>query len=361
MIWFLCALVVLAAALLLFLRRGNAETFDSLSHYRAQLDEIAEDEARGMIDADAARAARLEVERRILKITDASGQAAAGGDRGQTAILAALLVAASFALYAFMGSPGVPAQPGVVATGRDALIQEGGPTFGEAIRSVRRHLADNPSDKEGWQVLATSARSVQDYSLAANAYKALAALEPENPGWRLQEFEAMRAMGGGQISPAARLVLADFMEANPGHPAGQFYLGLARLQGGDEAGAKAVWKALAARSAPDAPWMPRLRAQLKSLGAGLPAVSQDQMDAVAAMSGEEQQAFIRSMMDRLAARLENEPDDPEGWMMLARSHLTVGDREAAMAALERGLDLVSDEGKPPLRTLLDNLRNNPDL
>lgn len=362
MIWLYLALAVLIPLLLLFRSRQEAEAFDPLAHYRAQLAEVEEDESRGIIDAESARAARLEVERRILRVADGrSASTVGGGDRRAVMLVAAVLVVGSFAFYLLLGRPDLPASPGIVATVLDQPVQEGGPTYREAIAKVKDHLASNPDDIEGWQVLASSSRSARDFSTAANAFEKLAELEPENTGHRLQQFQAMLMMSGGQISPAARLVLVNFMRAEPDHPAGQYFAGLLMLQNGNEDGAKATWLALAARSNANAPWMPRLRAQLDSLGAGLPEVSQDQMDAVAAMAPEERAAFIRSMMDRLTARLEASPDDPQGWLMLARSHLSMGDRNAAIVSLERGVDLVSEPGKAPLKALLDNLRNDPDL
>lgn len=362
MIWLYLALAVLIPLLLLFRSRREAVVFDPLAHYRAQLAEVEEDESRGIIDAESARAARLEVERRILRVAD--GERAGtldGGDSRALMLIAVLLVTGSFALYLLLGRPGLPAKPGIVATALDQPVQDGGPTYREAIAKLKDHLANNPDDIEGWQVLASSSRSARDFSTAANAFEKLAELEPENTSHRLNQFQAMLMMSGGQISPAARLVLVDFMRAEPDHPAGQYFAGLLMQQNGNEEGAKATWLALAARSDANAPWMPRLRAQLDSLGAGLPKVSQDQMDAVAAMAPDERAAFIRSMMDRLTARLDASPDDPQGWLMLARSHLSMGDRGAAIASLERGLGLVSESGKPPIQALLDNLHNEPDL
>src|SRR3546814_5661530 len=51
------------------------------------------------------------------------------------------------------------------------------------------------------------------------------------------------------------------------------------------------------------------------------------------MTPEERQAFIRTMVDQLAARLEAEPADPDGWLRLARSYLVLGEADKARAAL----------------------------
>lgn len=364
MIWVLLGLAAVAVVSVLVISRRETVAADPLDHYRAQLDEITEDEARGIIDAPSAKAARLEVERRILKVAGTSGtrREKEAGDRRLPFVLATLVLAGSAALYAVMGSPHLEAQPGVIVAGRDRLVDEGGTTtYGEAIAAVQAHLKENPDDIQGLEILAKSARAVRDYSVSANAFARLVQLQPHEAAWRIQQFEAMMAMAGGQITPAAKMVLGSLLEAAPDHPAGQYYLGLTRLQAGDRDGAKAVWQALADRSAADAPWMPTLNDQLSKLGVRPPKLSQDQMAAVADMSEEDRRAFIASMMDRLANRLENAPDDPEGWVMLARSHLAMGDRETAISVLERGLAMVSEGNRAPIKALLDNLRANPDL
>ena len=58
--------------------------------------------------------------------------------------------------------------------------------------------------------------------------------------------------------------------------------------------------------------------------------------------------MIRSMVARLESRLESEPGDVEGWVRLARSKAVLGDRDAAVAALEKGL--AANPGAPPART-----------
>lgn len=51
---------------------------------------------------------------------------------------------------------------------------------------------------------------------------------------------------------------------------------------------------------------------------------------------------IGAMVERLAARLEDEPDDLEGWMMLARSYTVLGEAEKAREAMENAARLAPD-------------------
>ncbi len=364
MIWlifaFLCLVVV---ALLLTVRVKDSEQMNPIDHYKGQLKELEADEKRGVIDAGSVAAARLEIERRILKLAhQETGGAKAAGAAGARAIygVAGLLVIGAFALYMLLGRPDLPAKPAAIFEARNEPIQEGGPTFAEAISSVQDHLAINPEDQTGWQVLAKSSSAVEEYSLAAKAYNRLAELDPADGRWRAQELEAYLNLAGGKVTPAARLVLSRLLQDYPDQPAGHYYLGLAHLQAGNKEKAKAVWQALADRSGSNAPWMPTLKVQLRSLGVKPPQLSKEMVESVGAMSEEDKAAFIRSMMDRLAARLEESPNDPQGWMMLARSHLAQGNEEEAISALKRGLSHIPADQAAGLQAMLDNISGKAD-
>ena len=57
----------------------------------------------------------------------------------------------------------------------------------------------------------------------------------------------------------------------------------------------------------------------------------------------EPDAFVQSMVDGLAHRLERSPRDVEGWARLMRSRVVLGEREVAAAALRKALQIFKDE------------------
>jgi cytochrome c-type biogenesis protein CcmH len=61
------------------------------------------------------------------------------------------------------------------------------------------------------------------------------------------------------------------------------------------------------------------------------------------MPPREYDAAIRSMVDGLAHRLENSPRDIEGWTRLMRSRVVLGEREIAITALRKALEVFSDD------------------
>jgi cytochrome c-type biogenesis protein CcmH len=54
-------------------------------------------------------------------------------------------------------------------------------------------------------------------------------------------------------------------------------------------------------------------------------------------------AEVDEMVARLAARLEKNPDDPRGWMMLARSYYVMQRMPEAVAAFEKAAPMVKDD------------------
>ena len=51
----------------------------------------------------------------------------------------------------------------------------------------------------------------------------------------------------------------------------------------------------------------------------------------------QQNEMVKGMVDRLAARLQRNPRDAEGWIRLMRSRMVLGERDAAGAALRSAL------------------------
>jgi cytochrome c-type biogenesis protein CcmH len=69
----------------------------------------------------------------------------------------------------------------------------------------------------------------------------------------------------------------------------------------------------------------------------------EQMAAAETMSPEQRQEMVRAMVDGLAARLEQQPDDIEGWRMLGRSWAVLGDPAKSAEALAQVARRLPDD------------------
>lgn len=69
----------------------------------------------------------------------------------------------------------------------------------------------------------------------------------------------------------------------------------------------------------------------------------DQMAAAASMSEDDRKAMIQGMVGGLAVRLEDDPDDLEGWTMLARSYAVLEQHVDSAAAYARAIALAPSD------------------
>jgi cytochrome c-type biogenesis protein CcmH len=71
--------------------------------------------------------------------------------------------------------------------------------------------------------------------------------------------------------------------------------------------------------------------------------AEEDVAAASEMTAEDRDAFIRSMVDRLAARLESEPNDRDGWTRLARAYGVLGDSAKAEESWARAAALAPED------------------
>ena len=75
----------------------------------------------------------------------------------------------------------------------------------------------------------------------------------------------------------------------------------------------------------------------------VPRPSAEDMAAAAQASPEERMEMIRSMVDRLDARLIDNPDDLEGWKRLANARRVLGEMPASRDAYAKAMELAPDD------------------
>jgi cytochrome c-type biogenesis protein CcmH len=370
MLPFAVPLAVLAAALLVLpLWRRNKKAasradFD-LAVFRDQLAEIGRDAERGLLEPRQAEAARLEVERRILAHADEAERAAAPSPTGRRIVLAAAVGAPAVAvlLYVFIGSPGMPdfplaarpdARESAAKASAEARLREQIPDLEAAIVRLEERLQREPNDARGWLMLGRTYMTLERYNEAAAAFARAHVLD-RDPKTATDEAEALILANNRAVPPLALKILGEVLDRDPREPRARYYVGIAKAQAGDFKGAAQEWTDLVALSPVDADWIPAVREQIeavaKELGvkpesfvpsaaaqallrsapvASPPAPPAPVPPAAAPPAGQED--MIRGMVERLAQRLKDNPDDAEGWRMLARSYEVLGEAEKAKDA-----------------------------
>ena len=378
LIWLLIALMLLATIVALALpvlraRAPDASTADhDLTVFTDQLAELDRDKERGLInDAEFAQA-RAEVGRRILaarKQQEAGGNASGGAtNRNLFAALAILVLIPAIAgpLYLWRGNPQVTGENVMAAAPPGGATPEQTAGLEDSIGRLRARLNANPSDFEGWVLLGRSYMVTQQPQLAIEAYRRAVALRPGDASVQSFLGEAIVFSADGTVTDPAREAFARAVEADGADPAARFYLALAEAQAGNLRAAFDAWLALAQDTPADAPWRPVLMQQLESAAQDIdvdpaavlprpspapartqPGPSQADVDAAQDMAPEDRQDMIRGMVARLAARLEENPDDAEGWDRLARSYRVLGETEKAAEAEQRARAARGQTGPTP--------------
>jgi cytochrome c-type biogenesis protein CcmH len=316
---------------------GGARAVD---FYKAQLAEIERDVERGQLPASEAAGARAEAARRLIAASAAAKDAAAIGQgsalqrrRVAAVVVFILLPAIALGFYARLGRPDLPDQPLLAR----AIDPERSGDLAGVIAKVEAHLIANPNDARGFEVIAPVYLHLGRFDEAAKAYLAALRIGGEDASLRAGYGEALTAAAGGIVTAQASAAFEQALAKDANLPKARFYLGLAAEQEGDKAKAIAIYQKLAADGPLDAAWLGLVREHLVGLGAAAPAADAaptgEAAAAIASLDPESQQAAIRGMVERLAAKLAQDGGDAQGWLRLIRAYCVLHDTDKAREAL----------------------------
>lgn len=349
-LWFVLALMTAAAAFAVLwpLGRGTRPTPDGseVSVYRDQLAEVERDAAAGLIGEVEAAAARVEIGRRLLAASEAEESAAPASSlrvrRAVAVVALAGLPLVAGLLYAQFGSPGLSDFP----LAARAQAPAAAPSMDQLVAQVEAHLEKNPADGRGWEVLAPVLLRVGRYQDAARAWRNAITYNGETAPRRADLGEALTGASGGVVTAEAKAEFDRALALDPQETKARYFVGLAAEQDGRRADAERTWRAMLDGAPADAPWRPLVTAALARVGSAAPALSDDAIAAAEGMSDAARDTMVRGMIDRLAARLEQNRDDVDGWLRLVRAYMVLGDRAKAQAIIADARQaLGKDEGR----------------
>jgi cytochrome c-type biogenesis protein CcmH len=370
-----------------FRRQAGAaprEDYD-LNVYKDQLSEVDKDLERGLVSDAEAVAARTEIKRRMLAIIPADQiDAAHEGGRVMMIGIGAFVSVGAIGGYLWLGSPNQPDVPFAsrnvsqqTASSAQSPAKDGG--MGSVVTSLAERLKNNPNDMQGWILLGRSYMSMERSNDAAQAFKRAIDLGGNRPDVMADYAEALAIAADNSVPTEARLTFFQVLSDDPYNVKARFYLGLDQAQQGNFQDAMQQWTDLIAVSPPGAPWIEQVRSQIDKAGrsgkvdsstikpsksalalakarparpprakmppattaapgvapSAPPGPTREDMKAAQEMSPEDRQAMIRSMVQRLADRLEENPNDKQGWIRLARAYEVLGEKEKAKKARER--------------------------
>ena len=334
------------------LLRRRPETMPSveageITVYRDQLAEIDRDLEAGLIAPPEADAARAEISRRILRLERHATAAAPIARSRLVPLVAAVLVPLlALPLYLRLGHPDLPDAP--LATRKAEA--PAGQSIEELVAKVEAHLAANPDDTKGWDVLAPTYTRLGRFEQAAAAWRN--AIRTGGPSERrLNELgRVLVAIADDVVTPEARAAFEKSLEIEPKGILPRFFLASGLAQEGRKQEAVDAWKAIVAMGTGSEPWLADARQALAEAEADLsgkpveapvaapaptPGPSAADVEAAAQMSPEERAKMIETMVERLAERLGNSGGSVDEWERLVKAQKLIGRLGDARASLDR--------------------------
>jgi len=367
----LLTLIALVALVGPLIRRaaGGRDDHDR-AVYQDQLNEIDRDLERGVLNQAEAEALKTEISRRMIKAADtetgedaaAQNEIQAGGIRIVPAVFLIVIVPlAALGLYRHLGSPDKPDMPyasRTFAPTEDQSQAQASAEMNSLVDNLKRRMEQNPEKLDGWLLLGRSLMSLERFGEAAEAYTKAHHLANQPKLVRADITaslaEAAYMAAGGRFTPLIRDYLTAARAAAPRESKVLFYLGLDLARQKNYGDAVQIWTDLLAITPPQAPWRANLQQQItkaaKAGGIDAAAVkpqlapvqamapagpTAEDVKAAGEMTDEDRQAFIRSMVARLAERLKDAPGDIDGWKRLARAYEVLGETEKAAEAVKR--------------------------
>lgn len=283
---------------------------------------------------------------------------------GKIALFAAALIAAFAVGLAIMRKSG-DSTPAAAAT--DSALAP------QSIEALEQRSKAEPDNVSVWRQLATAYFVAERYADAATAYEKASAIEPDNAVIWSALGEA-RAMASGADVPAPAVeAFQRALKLDPKDPRARYFLAVKRDLTGDHEGAVADWLALLADTPSDAVWHDNLVRTIEQIGKinkievapriaaaqakapkptapampmaaqGIPGPTAQDLQAATAMAPSEQREMAEGMVSRLEGRLRAQPKNPDGWVMLMRSRMTLNQPDKASQALKDAIAANPDK------------------
>jgi cytochrome c-type biogenesis protein CcmH len=217
------------------------------------------------------------------------------------------------------------------------------------IDMLAKRLEANPEDPDGWRMLGWSYFNTQRFDDSAAAYARAVALAPTDLDYKSAYAEALVQAAQGIVVPKAQEIFAEVLKADPKEERARFYDALAKEQAGDLPLALDRWIALLADAPDNAGWVPDVKQRVADLGektrrdvSGVLTNATVRPNlAEGGVAQIDQQAMVDDMIGKLAAKLEANPRDRDGWAMMIRSLKVKGDMEGAKASLTKALAIFA--------------------
>lgn len=360
MFWILTVLLALAAmgfvCLPLFrtVVSSRSELDSEQTLYEARLLEIEKDLELGRLDEVSAQAAKTEEARKLIKSSE-TDHGNTGSNSNKTLILLAAisLPIISIPFYYTMGSP----QFSPVVKEEEQVSKQQ-PSMQDLLKVAETQLKKNPDDTKGWKAVAPVFVRLGRYDDAVKAYQNVLRVEGRKSEFLLKLADVYIEKDQGQIGKSAKALIEETLSLDKENPIAKFYTGIIALQKDETDETMRIWQGMLDNANGDEDWVPVVKgriAELKTLmkTSPLPALDEDTLTSAEEMEPDQRNAMISQMVSNLAQKLENAPDNKQGWERLIRSYIILGRTDDAQSALTDAVKHFADN--KPFIVSLENM------
>ncbi len=242
-------------------------------------------------------------------------------------------------------------------SGAGAMPDQGSVDMGMSavISRLEEKLAQNPDNLNGWILLGRSYVAIGETEKAITVFKEKLVENPENTNLLMSYGESLTKLNEGVISQEAQILFTKALALEPNNPRAIYNVALYDLQEGHNQKAYDSLNTLLDSAPEENPaWRSQIRESINiaavKLGlkptpseTSMPNPTAEQAAAINNLSSEDKNAFIRNMVDSLAAKLKDNPNDFQGWLRLGRSYSVLDDQKNAAFAYQQALKLSPND------------------
>lgn len=242
----------------------------------------------------------------------------------------------------------------------------------DPLAGLEQQARDHPDDPAAWRALGSARFEAGQFAEAAQAYEKASQLAPNMAVvWSSLGEAKVMASKSDPMPPPALAAFRKAVSLDPKDPRARYFLAVNRDLSGDHQGAIADWLALLADTPQGAPWEADLKRTIEQVGKihkievasriavvkqpaapagalaatpamptvaqGIPGPSPLDLKAAASIPPSQQREMAEGMVARLEGKLKANPANPDGWLMLIRSRVTLGQPDKAVQALRDGI------------------------
>lgn len=322
--------------------------------HRDQLKALENDLARGVISQQDFETSRDELQLRLLDDTRNDGAAQAPQKHSfltpkiTSIVISVAIPVLAIGVYMRLGNPGaINPVPGGRQMATDPQVQQ-------MVDSLIAKLKANPDNPKGWAMLARSYVVMGKLDEAEETFKKVGDAINTDADIMVEFADLLAVKNNNNIEGRPIELVKKALTINPHHPMGLMMSGVAAYRRADFKMAAAEWEKLLAILEPGSPDAQQVETNVNDARskAGLPPIgnangaSSSPMQAAgpaAAPAGGNDAEMVNQMVDRLAARLKDNPNDTAGWARLARAYKVQGKlKEAEQAYAKTGKLLDTD-------------------